>query len=117
MYCAKLREPTEWAGEIEVQALCRAVDVNAIIHRPDLANSADGVPEQVVEVTNEGVSEGANCVQLVFHPRYHSGAHYNSVRCADDSGEGLPTAASLAELREKMAEAVKARRRGAELVC
>jgi len=107
-YCAKLREPAEWAGEIEAQALCRALGVNAIIHRPDLAQSADEVPEQVVEVKN--FAEDEPCVQLVFHPRYHSGPHYNSVRCAGDKGEGQPPAASLVELKEKMSEALRARR-------
>jgi len=108
-YCARLREPAAWGGHVEAQVLSRALGVNALIHRPADVQSAEDVPGAAVEVLNF-VGEDAQCVQLCFHPRYHAGPHYNSVRCAGDRGDGAPPRTSLAELREKMLEALRARR-------
>jgi len=107
-YCSRLREPTAWGGHVEAQALSRALGVNTLIHMPAEAQLPDDVPGLGVEVLN--FAEDAPCVQLCFHPRYHSGPHYNSVRCLGDSGDGIPAVANLHELRQRMVEALKARR-------
>jgi len=95
-YCSRLSRPTEFAGEMEVQALSRTLGVNALIHRPAEANGPEEVPALQIEVVN--FPEDAPCVQICFHPRYHAGPHYNSVRFLGDSGEGAPST-TLAELR------------------
>jgi len=105
-YCARLRDPTAWGGHVEAQALSRALGVNALIHIPSEAPSADDVPGVAIEVLN--FAEDAKCVQLCFHPRYHAGPHYNSVRCAGDSGDSAPPPSSVVELRERMTEALQA---------
>lgn len=107
-YCAKLREPAAWGGHVEAQALSRALGVNALIHLPADAEAAEDVPEKAIEVLNFG--EDAPCVQLCFHPRYHSGPHYNSVRCCGDKGEGIPLATSVTQMRERMLEVLRTRR-------
>lgn len=106
-YISKLREPKAWGGHVEAQALSRALGVNALIYIPAEAKSADGVLECAIEVVT--AEEDARCIQLCFHPRYHSGAHYNSVRSLGDSADGPPPASSLSELRARVAEALKAR--------
>jgi len=106
-YCSRLREPTAWGGHVEAQALSRALGVNTLIHVPAEAQQAGDVPGTGVEVLN--FAEDAPCVQIAFHPRYHSGAHYNSVRCLDDSGDGVPAPTNLLELRRRMEDALRAR--------
>lgn len=107
-YCAKLREPAAWGGHVEAQALSRALGVNALIHVPNEADAAQDVPEKAIEVLNFG--EDAPCVQLCFHPRYHSGPHYNSVRSSGDKGDGIPSVSNVKELRERMLEVLRTRR-------
>lgn len=107
-YCSRLREPSAWGGHVEAQALSRALGVNALIHLPAEAQTVEEVPRLGIEVLN--FAEDARCIQLCFHPRYHSGPHYNSVRCVGDKGDGIPPTSSLAELRERMAEALRARK-------
>jgi len=106
-YCAKLREPAAWGGHVEAQALSRALGVNCLIHLPNEAEAAEEVPDKAIEVLN---FEDAPCVQLCFHPRYHSGPHYNSVRSCGDKGDGVPSAAKVSELRERMLEVLRTRR-------
>merc|ERR1712008_309388 len=77
-YCARLLQPHEWAGQMEVEALSRTLGVNALIHRPAGAQSPEEVPSLQLEVVN--FPEEAPCVQICFHPTYHAGPHYNSVR-------------------------------------
>jgi len=108
-YCSKLREPSSWGGHVEAQALSRALGVNALIHLPAEAQSAEDVPQHGIEVLNFE-PDNAPCVQLCFHPRYHCGPHYNSVRCVGDKGDGMPIAATLLELRERMLESLRARK-------
>merc|ERR1712217_292890 len=55
-------------------------------------------------VTTE--AEDARCVQSSFHPTHHHGQHYNSVRCVTDEGSGPAPAASLAELKRRIDEAL-----------
>jgi len=107
-YCTKLREPSAWGGHVEAQALSRALGVNVLIHQPAEAQTAEDVPQHGIAVVCD--DEDAPCVQVCFHPRYHSGAHYNSVRCVGDRGDGMPVAATLQELRERMVESLRARK-------
>lgn len=108
-YCAKLREPAEWGGELEAKALSQALGVNALIHIPAEAKDAEDIPRSSIELVNFG-EDKARCVQICFHPTYHAGPHYNSVRWAGDTGGGVPAVASLSELRERMSEALRVRR-------
>lgn len=114
-YCARLREPTEWAGDVEVQALSRALGVNTLIYMPAEAQSPEDVPRMSHEVANFG--EDARCVQICFHPRYHSGPHYNSVRCIGDKGDAVPDKTTLAALRERMNEAILSPSRAPSRLC
>jgi len=108
-YCARLREPAAWGGHVEAQALSRALGVNAIIHLPAEAERAEDVPRTAIEVMNFDAS--ARCIQLCYHPNYHAGPHYNSVRRLVDRNDGVPPSATLTEVRESIAEALKARSR------
>jgi len=107
-YLAKLKEPTSWGGHIEAEALSRTLGVNVIIHMPAEAQGAEELPALAVEV--KSADDDARCIQLCFHPRYHSGAHYNSVRSIGDKGDSLPATASLVEVRERMTEALRAKK-------
>jgi len=107
-YCDRLREPSAWGGHVEAQALSRALGVNALIHLPAEASTADDVPGLSIEFMN--FEEDTRCVQLCFHARYHSGPHYNSVRCVGDKGDGVPPLSSIAKLRSSMSEALRARK-------
>merc|ERR1740121_876629 len=82
-----------------------------MIHQP--AEAQGKVPKEVVTQAIETLNcpEDARCVQLCFHPRYHAGPHYNSVRYIGDSGDGTPPPASLVEVQGRMAEALMARRK------
>lgn len=105
-YCSRMRQPKSWGGHIEVQALSRALGVNAVIYQPAEASRPDKLVSTAVEMTTSE-AEDARCVQLSFHPTHHAGQHYNSVRCSTDEGSGPPPPASLAELRRRIEEALQ----------
>merc|ERR1719203_2427958 len=48
-YLTRLREPAAWGGHVEAQALSRALGVNALIHLPAEAQSAEDVPSSGIE--------------------------------------------------------------------
>merc|ERR1712194_612155 len=98
-YCQRLREPTEWAGHMEIEALSRTLGVNTLIHVPSEAQSPDGLQEVAIEVVN--FTEESPCVQICFHPRYHAGPHYNSVRWLGDAIDGMPRPTTITELRAR----------------
>lgn len=105
-YCTRMRQPAAWGGHVEVQALARALGVNALIYQPAEAGRPDRLVSTAVEmITSE--ADDARCVQLSFHPTHHAGQHYNSVRCSTDEGSGPPPAISLTELRRRIEDARK----------
>jgi len=97
-YLSRMMEPSEWAGHTEVEALSKTLGVNIIIHRPAEANSPEEARKLALEVIN--FDENAPCVQVCYHPRYHAGPHYNSVRCLGDDGSGQPIVRTITEMRE-----------------
>jgi len=105
-YCARMREPTTWGGHVEAQALARCGGVNVLIYRPAEASRPDALQGSTVEILASEESD-CRCVQMSFHPTHHHGQHYNSVRCAGDSGDGPPPAASVAELRRRIEDALR----------
>lgn len=104
-YCVRMRGPTEFGGHMEVEALSKALKVNVLIHRPSEARSAEQAPQLALEVINNH-DKNAPCVQVCFHPQYHAGPHYNSVRCVGDDGVGLPDQLTVARLREVIDDAL-----------
>merc|ERR1711865_172123 len=100
-YCARMRKPTAWGGDVEVQALSRALGVNAMIYQPAEAGRPDRLLTTAVEMTTSEV-DVARCVQLSFHPTHHAGQHYNSVRYSLEEGSGAPVSVSLTELRRRV---------------
>jgi len=105
-YCSRMREPTAWGGHVEVQALSRALGVNAVIFQPTEAGRPDKLLSTCVEMVSTD-EDSARCVQLSFHPQHHAGEHYNSVRCVDDNGEGAALCPSVTELKRRIADALK----------
>lgn len=105
-YCTQMRNPKAWGGHVEVQALARAIGVNAVIWQPTEAGRPDRLVSTAVEMTTSEADD-VRCVQLSFHPLHHAGRHYNSVRCSTDEGSGPPASASLTELRRRIEEALK----------
>merc|ERR1740123_779845 len=105
-YCSRMREPTAWGGQVEVQALSRALAVNAVIYQPAEAGRAQSLSSTAVEIVNSEAQD-SRCLQLSFHPTHHAGQHYNSVRCISDDGTGPATTASLTELRRRVDEALR----------
>lgn len=105
-YCKKMRSAAEWGGQIEVQALARALGVNAVIWQPTEAGKPQSLVSKSVEVVSED-ADSSRCVQLSFHPQHHSGSHYNSVRCVDDDGKGPAPSTSLTELKRRIEDALK----------
>jgi len=105
-YCARMRRPSTWGGHVEAQALARCEGVSALIYRPAEAGEPQALSATSVEILSSG-AEDARCVQLSFHPTHHAGQHYNSVRCVTDEGEGPSPAASLAELRRRIEDALR----------
>lgn len=103
-YCRRMQEPACWGGHVEAQALAREFGVNVIIHQPSDANSVDALAQSEVEIFNFSADE-ARTVQLSFHPTYHAGQHYNSVRLTSDEGEGIPPHICVTELRGLLSEA------------
>lgn len=105
-YCARMRKATSWGGHVEVQALSRALGINALIYQPAEAGRADRLSSSAVEMATSEVDD-TRCVQLSYHPTHHAGQHYNSVRCSTDDSTGPPPSASLTELRRRIEEALK----------
>eukprot|EP00928_Gymnodinium_smaydae_P062063 TRINITY_DN46000_c0_g1_i1.p1 TRINITY_DN46000_c0_g1~~TRINITY_DN46000_c0_g1_i1.p1 ORF type:complete len:255 (+),score=66.54 TRINITY_DN46000_c0_g1_i1:104-868(+) len=105
-YCENMRQPTAWGGQIEVQALARDLGVNAVIYQPTEAGRADALLSSCVEVLTAS-EDDAQCVQLSFHPQHHAGQHYNSVRCRDDEGEGMPPRTTLCEIKRRIEDALR----------
>lgn len=103
-YCSRMRKPAEWGSQLEVQALARALGVNALIYQPAEAAKPDKLVSTAVEMTTAG--DDARCVQLSFHPTHHAGSHYNSVRCSRED-DAVPASTSLPELRRRIEEALK----------
>lgn len=99
-YCQRMRESAEWGGDMEITALSRTLGVNAMVHQPANAQSPEEMQSVAIEVVN--FAEDAPCVQICFHPRYHAGPHYNSVRCVGDAGDGVPRPTTLTELRARL---------------
>merc|ERR1712029_675823 len=101
-----MRQHATWGGHVEVQALARALGMNAIIYQPTDAGSAKLLLSSAVEV-QAAESKDAGCVQLSFHPQHHAGQHYNSVRYADDDGAGPATLSSTDELRRRIEDSLR----------
>lgn len=75
-YCQRLREDGTWAGNIELQAASLLYEVNISVHQAE---------QPVWTIQNfEGKGQKARTIHL----SYHNGDHYNSVRLADDFGDG-----------------------------
>lgn len=104
-YCARMREPATWGGEVEAQALARSAGVNLLIYQPSQAGRPSGLVSSTVDIITSEASD-CRCLQLSFHPTHHHGHHYNSVRCVDDEGSGPAIAASATELRRRIDEAL-----------
>eukprot|EP00928_Gymnodinium_smaydae_P087274 TRINITY_DN71553_c0_g1_i1.p1 TRINITY_DN71553_c0_g1~~TRINITY_DN71553_c0_g1_i1.p1 ORF type:complete len:340 (+),score=53.35 TRINITY_DN71553_c0_g1_i1:97-1116(+) len=84
-YVQRMRHPGRWGSQLELMALCRHHNVNAIVHQSEMPSYEMGTapPE-------------ARCIQL----SYHDGEHYNSVRFVWDLEPGLPAQhLSLLQLR------------------
>jgi len=82
-YVEHMRSPARWGSQLELMALCRRHEVNAIVHQ-------HGLPAyEMVFAPPE-----ARCIQV----SYHDGEHYNSVRFATDMEPGRP--ARFLSLRE-----------------
>lgn len=105
-YCTRMREPAAWGGHVEVQALARALGVNAMIYQPAEAGRPDRLVSTAVEMATSEADD-ARCVQLSFHPTHHAGQHYNSVRWSLDEGSGPAQVVSLTELQRRIEEALK----------
>lgn len=87
-YVEHMRSPARWGSQLELMALCRKHEVNAIVHQ-------HGMPAyEMVFAPPE-----ARCVQV----SYHDGEHYNSVRFATDMEPGRP--ARFLSLREVRGQA------------
>merc|ERR1711957_240716 len=97
---------TTWGGHVEAQALARTLGVNCVIYQPAEASKPQRLLDTSVELFNSDVSE-ARCVQLSYHPTYHHGQHYNSVRVEEDDGEDMPPQLSHTELKKRIEEALK----------
>jgi len=106
-YLSKLKMASTWGGEVEVQALTRILKVNALIYQPSNAASPEDVWRLAHQIVN--FDDETPCVQLCFHPNYHTGAHYNSVRYIGDSGESKPALVSLVAIGAKMEEDLRGR--------
>ncbi|CAK0905229.1 unnamed protein product, partial [Prorocentrum cordatum] len=82
-YVEHMRSPARWGSQLELMALCRRHEVNAIVHQ-------HGMPAyEMVFAPLE-----ARCIQV----SYHDGEHYNSVRFATDMEPSQP--ARFLSLRE-----------------
>lgn len=84
-YIAGMRHPGCWGSQLELMALCRRNNVNAIVHQ--LGSPA----YEMVFAPRE-----ARCIQL----SYQDGEHFNSIRFAWDLAAGQPAQhLSLLQLR------------------
>lgn len=89
-YVQRMRHPGKWGCQLELMALCRQHNVNAIVHQC-------GRP--AYEMGN--APRDARCIQL----SYHDGEHYNSIRFAWDIALGQPVQhLSLQQLRPSAGE-------------
>eukprot|EP00927_Polykrikos_kofoidii_P079132 TRINITY_DN75925_c0_g1_i1.p1 TRINITY_DN75925_c0_g1~~TRINITY_DN75925_c0_g1_i1.p1 ORF type:complete len:269 (+),score=31.05 TRINITY_DN75925_c0_g1_i1:103-807(+) len=104
-YCSRMREATTWGGHVEVQALARDQGINVLIYQPSDVGQPEALLTSAIEVITSG-DEG-RCLQLSFHPSHHHGAHYNSVRCADDAGEGVSPLTSMPEIRRRIEDTLR----------
>jgi OTU domain-containing protein 3 len=83
-YIERMRGDGEWAGNLELQAASVALKVNLRIYQA-------GQPAWAVANWPEGA--GAPTLRLA----YEGGCHYNSVRAADDHGDGPPAVVDVPE--------------------
>jgi len=100
-YVDKMRQVTEWGGDVEVQAMVRLYKVHIWIHQPSQKSSTDDVP--ITKFPYNEATPDTKVVQLSYHPNYHAGRHFNSVWC-----RGLPRKAPTEEEIQKKYEELKA---------
>ena len=103
-YCGVMRQPTEWGGEVEIEALCRAFVVNATIHRPDGAETLEDVQKSAMTVQHHHFDQHACSVQVCFHPNHKVGPHYSSVYVLGDDGKSKPNSAAILDNQQNLTE-------------
>ena len=81
-YCRRMRQSTTWGGQLEIQALSLARQVNVFIFQTD--------GKSTIKMVNFDESS-AQCVTV----SYHDGEHYNSVISLEDLSESLFTVGAL----------------------
>ena len=86
----RMAEDACWGAHVELTALAQLLKTNVLVHQ------ADDSPPVQVEVDGED-----KCIQIVFHPDHHSGAHYDCCRPIDTAKPALP---SLKEALETLEE-------------
>ncbi len=64
----RMRQDACWGSQLELQALAKILKVNVLVHQAD---SPDPIQIDVSD-------KDAPCVQVIFHPAHHAGAHYDS---------------------------------------
>lgn len=89
-YVEHMRSPGRWGSQLELMALCRRHEINAILHQHE---------RSAYEMVCAPL--GNRCIQL----SYHDGEHYNSVRFSSDLVPGRAAKTlTLEQIRGKGAQ-------------